>query len=67
MQIICELFKILENSYLEFYNSENRQIICQDAQLNKLYLLVTLVGILVKLKLPVLIKLNKMAENKWKL
>ena len=43
------------------------QIICQNAQLNKLYLLVKLVGILVKLKLPVSNKLNKMAENKWKL
>ena len=38
------------------------QIICQNAQLNKLYILVPLVGFLVKLKLPVLIKLNKMAD-----
>ena len=30
-------------------------------------MLVPLVGFLVKLKLPVLIKLNKMAEYKWNL
>ena len=35
------------------------QIICQNAQLNKLQMLVSLVGFLVKLKLPDLIKLNK--------
>ena len=43
------------------------QTICQNAQLNKLCMLVPSVEFLVKLKLSVLTKLNKMAEYKWNL